>query len=132
MLVMDKYSSLLFTFIICGHKKFYKISPCLILLIRSPVDGTAHFKNVNNCFNNDISFYLETCGGQNSNLYLILFHFSTPVLIRHLWQLKTVVFLYRCQMHGVLLKCFCANKSVLNWTWNISPKLNYTNLSHLK
>jgi hypothetical protein len=24
------------------------------------------------------------------------FIFSTPVLIRHLWQLKTAVFLYRC------------------------------------
>ncbi len=26
----------------------------------------------------------------------MLFIFSTPVLIRHLWQLKTVVFLHRC------------------------------------
>jgi hypothetical protein len=30
---------------------------------------------------------LETSGGQSSNLYLILFIFSTPELSRHLWQL---------------------------------------------
>ncbi len=29
--------------------------------------------------------------------------FSTPVLIRHLWQLKTVVFLHWCLIHVVLL-----------------------------
>jgi hypothetical protein len=28
----------------------------------------------------------------------MLFIFSTPVLIRHLWQLKTVVFLHWCQI----------------------------------
>ncbi len=27
----------------------------------------------------------------------------TPVLIRHLWQLKTVCFLHRCLCHAVLL-----------------------------
>ncbi len=27
------------------------------------------------------------------------FIFSTPVLIRHMWQLKTVVFLHRCLIH---------------------------------
>jgi hypothetical protein len=40
--------------------------------------------------------YLETVGGQSSNLYLNVAHFSTPLLIRHLWQLKTVVFLHWC------------------------------------
>ncbi len=30
----------------------------------------------------------------------MLFIFSTPVLIRHLWQLKTVVFLYWCKIHA--------------------------------
>jgi hypothetical protein len=30
--------------------------------------------------------------------------FSTPVLIRHLWQLKTVVFLHRCLISPVPLK----------------------------
>ncbi len=33
----------------------------------------------------------------------MLFIFSTPVLIRHLWQHKTVVFLHRCLIHAVLL-----------------------------
>ncbi len=34
----------------------------------------------------------------------MLFTFSTPVLIRHLSQLKAVVFLRRCLMHAVLLE----------------------------
>jgi hypothetical protein len=51
-------------------------------------------KNVNNCLNTNISFYLETSGGQGSNLYLNFVHFSTLVLIIHLWQLKTVVLLH--------------------------------------
>jgi len=32
-----------------------------------------------------------------------MFIFSTPVLIRHLWQFKTVVFLHWCVMGAVLL-----------------------------
>jgi hypothetical protein len=52
------------------------------------------FKNVNNCLNSTIYTYLETSGGQSYILYLMLFIFSTPVLIRHLWQLKTVIFLH--------------------------------------
>ncbi len=55
-------------------------------------NGTARFKNVNNCWNINISFYLETSGGQSSNIYLNGVYFSTQVLIRHLWQLKAVVF----------------------------------------
>ncbi len=35
---------------------------------------------------------------------LMLFIFSTPVLTRHLWQLKTVVFLHRCLFRAVLIK----------------------------
>ncbi len=34
----------------------------------------------------------------------MLFIFSTPVLIRHLWQLKTVVFLHWCLICAVLLE----------------------------
>jgi len=34
----------------------------------------------------------------------MLFIFSTPVLIRHLWQLKTVVSLHWCLILGVPLK----------------------------
>jgi hypothetical protein len=61
-------------------------------------NGTARFKNVNNCWNTNISFYLETSGSQNYYLFLNVVHFSTPVFIRHLWQLRTVVFL-----HGYLI-----------------------------
>jgi hypothetical protein len=32
-------------------------------------------KNVNNCLNTDIYFYLETYVGQSSNLYLNVVHF---------------------------------------------------------
>ncbi len=38
-------------------------------------NGTAHFKNVNNHLNTNIYFYLETSGGQSSNLYLNVAHF---------------------------------------------------------
>ncbi len=33
----------------------------------------------------------------------MLFNFSTPVLTRHMWQLKTSVFLHWCLIHAVLL-----------------------------
>ena len=59
--------------------------------------------NVNNYWNTNIYSYLETSGGQSYNLYYMLFIFSTPVLIRHLWQLKTVVFLCGCPICAVLL-----------------------------
>ncbi len=42
-------------------------------------------KIVNNCLNTNIYSYLETSGGQSSNLYLNVVHYSAPVLIRHLW-----------------------------------------------
>jgi hypothetical protein len=48
-------------------------------------------KIVNNCLNTNIYSYLETSGGQSYNLHLNVVHFFIPVLIRHLWQLKTVV-----------------------------------------
>jgi hypothetical protein len=66
-------------------------------------NGTAHFKNVKNCLNTNIYFHLETSGGQSSILYLNVVHFLSPVLIRHLWQLKTVVFLHWCPIQSVLL-----------------------------
>jgi hypothetical protein len=53
-------------------------------------------KSVNNCLNTSIYSYLETSGGQSFDLYLNVAHFSATVLIRHLWQLKTVVFLHCC------------------------------------
>jgi len=38
-------------------------------------NGTAGFKNVNNCSNANIYCYLETPGGQNYNLYINVVHF---------------------------------------------------------
>ncbi len=34
----------------------------------------------------------------------MLFIFPTPALIRHLWQLITVVFLHRCLIHAFILE----------------------------
>ncbi len=39
------------------------------------VNGTAHFKNVNNYLNTNIYSYLETSGGQSSIPYLNLVQF---------------------------------------------------------
>jgi hypothetical protein len=36
----------------------------------------------------------------------MLFIFSTPVVIRHLWQLKTVVFLHWCLICAILIYTF--------------------------
>jgi hypothetical protein len=70
-------------------------------LLMGPMDHHA-LKNINNCENTNISFYLATSGGLNSNLYLNV-HFSTPVLITHMWQLKTAIFLHSCLICAVLL-----------------------------
>ncbi len=59
--------------------------------------------NVNNCLNTNIYSYLEISGGQNSNVYLNVVHFFTLVLFRHLWLLKTVVFLHWCLICPILL-----------------------------
>jgi hypothetical protein len=61
-------------------------------------------KNVNNCLKTNIYSYLGASGGQSSKLYLNDVHFSTLVLIEHLWQLKTVVFLHWCLIRAVLLE----------------------------
>ncbi len=61
-------------------------------------------KNVNNCLNTNIHYYLETSVGQSSNLYLNVVHFLTPVLISHSWQFKKVAFLHLCLICAVLLK----------------------------
>jgi hypothetical protein len=39
-------------------------------ILHNTFNGIAHFRNVNNCFNTNIYSYLETSGGQGSNLYL--------------------------------------------------------------
>jgi hypothetical protein len=61
------------------------------------------FKNVNNCLITNIYSYFETSAGKSCNLYLNVVHFSTPVIIRHLWKLKTTVFLHWCLIHAILL-----------------------------
>jgi hypothetical protein len=66
-------------------------------------NGTECFKNVKKIFEqHNIYSFLEASGGQSSNLYLNVAHFFTPELIRHLWQLKTVVFLHWCLMCALL------------------------------
>jgi hypothetical protein len=60
-------------------------------------------KNKSNCLNTKIYSYLETYGVKVLIYIQMLFTFSTLVLIRHLWQLKTVVFLHRCLIRAVLL-----------------------------
>jgi hypothetical protein len=44
-------------------------------------NGTAHFKNVNNCLNTNIYSCLETYGGQSSNLYLNVVHYFNTSFI---------------------------------------------------
>jgi len=68
--------------------------------------GQHTFQNVGKCLNTNIYSYLETSGGQSSNLYLNVIHFSTLVLIRHLWQLKKVVFPHWYLVHTVLFQHF--------------------------
>ncbi len=44
-------------------------------LQRTLTNGTARFKNVNNCLNTNIYSYLETSGGQRYNSFLNVVHF---------------------------------------------------------
>jgi hypothetical protein len=76
-------------------------------------------KKVSNCLNTNIYSYLEISGVQSSNLYLNVVHFLTQVLIRHLWKLKTLVFLHWCLIHVVLFiwfqpQCFLHQKHLLD------------------
>jgi hypothetical protein len=45
-----------------------------IMLLESSIEQRA-LKSVQNCWNANMSFYLETSGGQNFNLYLDVVHF---------------------------------------------------------
>jgi hypothetical protein len=65
--------------------------------------GQRTLRNVNNYLNTNIYSYLETSVGQSSYLYKKVVHFLTPVLIRHLRQLKTIVFLHWCLICDDLL-----------------------------
>jgi hypothetical protein len=44
-------------------------------MVRPRAKEQRTFKNVNNCFNTNIYSYLETSGGQSSNLYLNVVNF---------------------------------------------------------
>jgi hypothetical protein len=74
-------------------------------------------KNVSNCLKTNIYSYLETSGGQSSNPYLIAVLFSTPELIRSLWQLKTAVFLHWCLLRAVPLHS--RERNVEEFTFNV-------------
>ncbi len=65
-------------------------------------------KNVNNCLNTNIYSYLETPVIKIPIHISLLLIISTPELIRHLWQLKTVVLLHRCLICSVLLAYYGA------------------------
>jgi hypothetical protein len=58
----------------------------------------------------------------------MLLIFSTPVLIRHLWQLKTVVSLHWCLMHTVLLWQPFLPRPL--WRHDINRKENYVLDTH--
>jgi hypothetical protein len=80
------------------------------------LNGIAHFFiNVSNCLNTNIYSYLETNGGQRLNFYMNVVHFYfKAVLIRHLWPLKTVVFLNWCQIRTLLLRIFSEKNHLYN------------------
>ena len=53
-------------------------------------------KNISSCWNTKLTFYLETSGSQNSNLYL---NVTQIVLISY----KTIIILNRCLLCAILL-----------------------------
>jgi hypothetical protein len=87
-------------------------------------------KSINNCLNTNIYAYLETSGGQSSNLYLNVVHFLAPGLIRHLWQLKTVFFLYWGLICAVLFGPALLTNIRLGWQWlAVKNSLSYCRIS---
>ncbi len=59
-------------------------------------------KNVSNCQNSKIYFYLVTSGGENFIYIYYCYLFFEHQYFRHLWQFKRAVFLHRCLSHSVL------------------------------
>ncbi len=57
---------------------FFMTSLITILTTLNTVEQPA-LRSVNNCLNTNIYFYLETSGGQNSNLYLNVVHFFKAI-----------------------------------------------------
>ncbi len=85
-----------------GCLSFPEFQACcnVTLYLVGPMEQHA-LKNVNNNLNMNIYSYLETSGGQSSYTHLNVVYFSTPVIIKHLWQLTTVVFLHWCLICSV-------------------------------
>jgi hypothetical protein len=54
----------------------------------------------------------------------MFFNFSTPVLIRHLWQLKTVVFLHWCLKLAVVLAMIFSTMLYIFWVETLAMGLN--------
>jgi hypothetical protein len=73
----------------------------LFSIIKKAMEQHA-LKNVNNCLYTNIYSYLETSGGISYNPYLNVVHFFNT-RVRHLWQLKTIVFLHWCLICSVPL-----------------------------
>ncbi len=87
---------------IMQHQECLVVPEKLVYQIKFSMEQNA-LKNVNHCLNTNIYSYLWTFFGHSSNLYLNFVIFSTPLLIRHLWQLETVVFLHWCLICALLL-----------------------------
>ncbi len=87
-------------------------------------------KNVNNPWNTNIYSYLETLGGQSTNLYLNVVHFFNTVLTRYLWQLKTAVFQHWCLIHVFLLEVLMRHPLIGAFT-NIGLYVSGTKLQTL-
>ncbi len=65
--------------------------------------ASAHFKRCKKYWNTNISFYIETSGGQNSNIYLNVVHFFNTSVNQTFVAAKTVIFLHRCLICTLLL-----------------------------
>ncbi len=107
---MLEYQHLVLLRDICGL--YYKLT--MIVNYASSVISEQSFQLIDNArviiYDRHV-FIVQAAGGQSSNFFM-LFMFSTLELIRHLWQLKTVVFLHWCLICAVLLNPSC---KVGNW-----------------
>ncbi len=79
-------------------------SSALFMADSLPLAEHRTLKNVKKSLNTSIYPYLETSGGLScKTIFESCSVFSTPVLIRHLWQLKIVAFLHYCLICVLLL-----------------------------
>ncbi len=84
-------------------------------------------KNVNNCLSINIYSYLERHLVVKVLIYiLMLFIFSTSVFIRHLWQLKTVVFMHWCLLCAGALVYKIYLSIDFSFTANVLPSIYRT------